>query len=255
MPTEATPTGAPHPNDLVLDGETGSRDENKISTVNAVFSAASFKDVLSVGGDKYHGLVESGRSWTALNDNTGGFTVVVTYKGYLSPDGGEGGEPTEVETEQWSADFDYSEEPIEAHPKFERIKKVYNGVKRPDGTYQFSEVMPKDSSSKGLGGKTLSGGEKNPMFGVSTYALLQARVSRTFSTKRLRASLVAAAGSIKKTLPNAPEQFEELTPGDRNWMCMPPKITQNGDVFRVEESWLLSPPGGWPPEVYELLDA
>jgi hypothetical protein len=221
-----------------------------------VFSASAFDNVLTVGGDVFRGLKDSGRSWAALNDGTGSYTVTVTYKGYLAGSGGgPGGEPTEEETQQFSCDFDYSEEPIEAHPKFERIKKVYAAYKRADDTYAFEELLPKGTTSKGLGGKKLVGGEKNPLYGTSTYALLQARVTRTFSTKRLKATLLSSAGEVVKVIPNAPEQFDELTPKDRDWMIMPPKISQQGDVFRCEQSYLLSPPGGWPPEVYALLDS
>jgi hypothetical protein len=34
-------------------------------------------------------------------------------------------------------------------------------------------------------------------------------------------------------------------------MAMPPKISQNGDVWRIENEWLLSPPSGWVEEIYE----
>ena len=39
--------------------------------------------------------------------------------------------------------------------------------------------------------------------------------------------------------------------GSRTWMAMPPKISQTGDVWRIENEWLLSPPSGWVEEIYE----
>lgn len=254
MPEEATPRGTPHQNDIVLEGATGGRDENLICTMQIPFSAASLADVLTVGGPVYHGLVESARSWTALNDDTGGYVVTVTYKGYLD----EGEEPTEEDSEQWSMDFDYSEEPLQTHKIYQDLVKNYGGIPvAGDGDqfgHYFPAELPKGFNSRGLGGKKLGAGDKNPMYGVKSYAVMQARVSRSFSSKKIDNRWMTDVGKVVRSIPGAPQNLEDITPADRDWLVQPPKIQQNGDVFRVEQEWLLSPPGGWQPEVYDLID-
>lgn len=233
----------------ILEGATGSRDENMISSFAVSYHAKSIREVATVGHRRFNGLVEHDRSWQALNDGTDGWIVTVNYKGYLDDE-----EPEPADTEQWSLTFDFSEEPIESHPNLKAIKEAYGGYyEEPGGPLKFSEFMPKETRGRGgLGGKSKAKpGEKNPMFGNSTYAVMTARVTRTWSSKNIPKNAINDIGKVYSTIPNAPDAISDVDFGDRTWMAMPPKITQNGDVWRIENEWLLSPPTGWVEEVYQ----
>jgi hypothetical protein len=113
--------------------------------------------------------------------------------------------------------------------------------------------MPKEAKGKGgLGGKgKAKPGEKNPMFGTSTYAVMTARVTRTWSAKQIPKNAINDIGKVYSSIPDAPDSITAIDFGSRTWMAMPPKISQNGDVWRIENEWLLSPPSGWVEEIYE----
>jgi len=230
------------------EGAVGSRDENKISTFSVPYYVTTFKEVITVGKGNVNGLVESTRSWQAWNDGTDGWIVTVVYKGHMDEDS-QTEDP--AETEQWNMDFDFAEEPLESHPKLQTIKDAYGGY-LDENELKFPELLPNNSKSKsGLGKKSLKPGDKNPMFGVSTYAVMTARVTRSWSAKKIPKTAVNDIGKIYKSIPDAPDEINEIDFGDRTWLAMPPKISQNGNVWRIENEWLLSPPAGWVEEVYE----
>jgi len=236
-------------NNTILEGASGGRDENMISSFSVSYHAKSIGEVTTVGESRFQGLVEQGRTWQALNDGTDGWIVTVTYKGYTGDE-----EPAPEDTEQWNLGFDFSEEPIESHPNLKEIKAAYGGYyEEPGGPLKFPEFMPKEAKGKGgLGGKDKAKpGDKNPMFGTSTYAVMTARVTRTWSSKKIPKNAINDIGKVYTTIPGAPESIEDVDFGSRTWMAMPPKISQNGDVWRIEDEWLLSPPSGWVEEIYE----
>jgi len=237
------------PNNTILEGASGGRDENMISSFSVSYHAKSIGEITTVGESSFQGLVEQGRTWQALNDGTDGWVVTVNYKGYT-----EDKEPDPAETEQWNLGFDFSEEPIESHPNLKAIKVTYGGYyEEPGGPLKFPEFMPKESKGKGgLGGKSKAKpGEKNPMFGNTTYAVMTARVTRTWSSKQIPKNAINDIGKVYSSIPGAPDSIADVDFGSRTWMSMPPKISQNGDVWRIENEWLLSPPSGWVEEVYE----
>jgi hypothetical protein len=237
------------PNNTILEGASGGRDENMISSFSVSYHAKSIGEVTTVGESRFQGLVEQGRTWQALNDGTDGWIVTVNYKGYT-----EDKEPDPADTEQWNLGFDFSEEPIESHPNLKAIKDTYGGYyEEPGGPLKFPEFMPKESKGKGgLGGKSKAKpGEKNPMFGNTTYAVMTARVTRTWSSKQIPKNAINDIGKVYSSIPGAPDSIADVDFGSRTWMSMPPKISQNGDVWRIENEWLLSPPSGWVEEVYE----
>ena len=235
--------------EVILEGASGGRDENMISTFSVSYFAKSLSEVTTVGSGNYYGLVENGRTWQALNDGTDGWIVTVNYKGYTEDE-----EPAPEDTEQWNLGFDFSEEPIESHPKLKEIKAAFGGYyEEPGGPLKFPEFMPKEAKGKGgLGGKgKAKPGEKNPMFGTSTYAVMTARVTRIWSAKQIPKNAINDIGKVYSSIPDAPDSITDIDFGSRTWMAMPPKISQNGDVWRIENEWLLSPPSGWVEEIYE----
>jgi hypothetical protein len=236
-------------NNTILEGASGGRDENMISSFSVSYYAPSIGEVTTVGEVRFQGLVEHGRSWQALNDGTDGWIVTVSYKGYTEDE-----EPAPEDTEQWNLNFDFSEEPIESHPNLKAIKEAFGGYyEEPGGPLKFPEFMPKESKGKGgLGGKgKAKPGDKNPMFGNATYAVMTARVTRTWSSKKIPKNAINDIGKVYTSIPGAPDSIADVDFGSRTWMAMPPKISQNGDVWRIEDEWLLSPLSGWVEEIYE----
>lgn len=236
-------------NDVILEGASGGRDENMISTFSVSYLAKGLNEVTTVGTTNFYGLVEEGRTWAATNDGTDSYIVTVSYKGYTEDE-----EPDPKDTEQWNLGFDFSEEPIESHPKLKGIKLAFGGYyDEPGGSIKFPEFMPKDAKgSGGLGSKgRAKAGEKNPLFGTSTYAVMTARVTRTWSSKVIPKNTINDIGKIYSNIPEAPGAIADVEFGSRTWLAMPPKISQEGDVWRIENEWLLSPPSGWIEEIYE----
>ena len=235
----------------ILEGATGGRDENKIATFSVPYFVRTAAEIATVGRQDYAGLQESSRTWQAWNADADGYIVTVVYKGHLE------GDPATTEpkdTEQWSLDFDFSEEPLESHPKLKDIKAAYGGY-IDENELKFPEIIPMGpKQSSGLSSKKFKDGDKNPMFGTTTYAVMTARVKRSWSSKQIPKGAVNDIGKIYKRIPDAPEEIDKVEFGDRTWLAMPPKISQNGNVWRIENEWLLSPPAGWVEEVYEKAD-
>lgn len=234
--------------EIRLEGQQGQRDEQKISSVTVRYFVKGYENITQAGGREYRGLIEASRTWEAWDAGAEDeFIVTVIYKGYS----GDEPEPQERETEQWSVDFDFTEERLQTHPKIEEIKKKYGG-RIVDGELEFDEKMPTDAAkSGGLGGKKLKAGDWNPMFGAKSYLVMYARVTRTWSSKKIPQNAINDIGRVYNQIPGAPQGIASLNFGSRNWMAMPPKISQNGDVWRIENEWMLSPPAGWVEEVYE----
>lgn len=255
---EDTCIDSPHKDGSVLDGAVGGIDDAGIATMSVRFLATTSATLLLVGAGTYLGLHPVSRKWAALNDGTSGYVVTIEFKGHVDgqePDKGN----EEVFSEQWGMDFDYSEEPIEAHPRLAELIKKYGGVKiaAPNKGYDFPLALPKGAkSSKGLGSSAKNGeADKNPVYGMTTYPLMQAVITRSFSCKKLPPEIVRNAGKSSRRVKGAPAEFDDLTPNDRDWMQMAPKIRQEGVVWRVEQSWKLSPPGGWVEIVHDVIDA
>lgn len=230
---------------------TGSRDENLVSSISVPYYVDTYAEVWTVGSGSLEGLPEKTRSWTQLNNGTS-YKVTVIYEGFTEDEDGD--EPTLEETEKWGLDFDFSEEPLESHHNLEAIKAAYGGV-IVDKKIQFPEKIPKSKDARRSGlQQRVKAGEKNIMFGVETYALLKARITRSFAARDIPPDIGRQIGKIFKAIPGLPAALAAIEWGDRDWMVWPPKIEQRGDVWGVSQDYLLSAPGGWPPEVYGLIE-
>jgi hypothetical protein len=60
----------------ILEGASGGRDENMISSFAVSYHAKSIAEVTTVGHARFHGLVEQGRTWQALNDPVYGLAAL-----------------------------------------------------------------------------------------------------------------------------------------------------------------------------------
>ena len=251
----------------ILAGAVGGRDENGITTFTIPFYAKDASSIPTVGSfgeegqevdengkAKILGLVEETRNWVANNDGSGSFQVNVVFKGFIEGGSEDGSKEQEKLTEQWSLDYDWAEAALECHPKIDEIVAMYGGRQKADGTFVFPEKLPKDAQGSKLGGKNKKAGDKNPLFGTKTYPSLEAKATRSFAVKTLKADYFEDIGRVWEKVPDMPQEFQDLTPGDRTWLQTPPKITQNGDVWRVQIDFILSKPGGWPDVMFNSKD-
>jgi hypothetical protein len=224
-------------------GLSASRDERRLLSVSVPWNCRTLAETMTVGGGNPFGLPETGRQVTQLEDAS--FQVTITYEGTEAEPAGE---------ESHEFDSSFREEPIESHPRIDRIRKRYGGVTGDDGRITFPEKLPRAAqagSGSGLSGSEPAGtGEKNPMFGQSTYLVLHAVFRRTHLKRKVPKNLLDDAGTTREKLPGGLP-----TPKGRNWLVMPPKASKRGNVWEISEEWLLSKPGEkWPPAVYGLIE-
>lgn len=147
----------------------------------------------------------------------------------------------------WEFDSSFAERRLESHPKIKDLITKYGGQVQDDGTIFWPLTYSATSNSgTGFGGTAVAA--KNPLFGADSYVELQA----VFRMTKIRSSpsrdLVERIGTIKKDLP-----VSVATPSGRDWLVMPPKVSERGNVITEQDEWLLGPPGGWPADIYELL--
>jgi len=217
-----------------------SRDARRLVSLSVPWNCKTLAETMSVGGGAPFGLPETGRQVSQLEDAS--FQVTITYEGTED-------EPGEEEGHEFDSSF--REEPIESHPKIAQIKRRFGGVLGDDGRIIFPERMPAATGeSAGLGGGEASGGDKNPMFGQTTYLALNAVFRRTYLRRRVPKDLLDSVGTTRERLPGGLP-----TPKGRNWLVMPPKVARRGNVFEIAEEWMLSKPGErWPAAIYGLID-
>ena len=221
-------------------GLSGSRDERGLISMALPFNCATLDETLSVGRVFPFGLPETRRAVTQLED--GSFQATVTFEGIEGS--GESGD-----SESYEFDSMFREEPIESHPNIDKIKSTYGGYER-DGRILFPEKLTSSKSSgSGLSGSKSTSGEKNPLFGMTTYLVLNAVFRHTYLRRTIPGDLLDRVGT---TVDRLPESFP--TPAGRNWLVMPPKAVKRGNVFEISEEWTLSKPGEkWPDAIYGLI--
>lgn len=221
-------------------GLSGSRDERGLISMALPFNCATLDETLSVGRVFPFGLPETRRSVTQLED--GSFQATVTFEG-TEGSGDEGNSAT------YEFDSMFREEPIESHPSIDKIKSAYGGYER-DGRILFPEKLTSSKSSgTGLSGSKTTSGDKNPLFGMATYLVLNAVFRHTYLRRTIPSDLLERVGT---TVERLPESFP--TPAGRNWLVMPPKAVKRGNVYEISEEWTLSKPGEkWPDAIYGLI--
>jgi hypothetical protein len=219
-------------------GLSGSRDERGLVSLAIPWNCATLAETLSVGGANPFGLPEVGRALSQLDD--GSFQVTIAFEGTENPEG---------QADSFEFDSSFREEPIESHPAIESIKERYGGTLNSEGRLTFPEKIPGNrGGGTGLGARRESGGA-NPMFGVSTYLVLNAVFRHTYLRRTIPNDLLNQVGTTRDSLP---EGFP--TPPNRNWLVMPPKVVRRGNAYEIAEEWMLSKPGQrWPEAVYGLV--
>ena len=220
-------------------GLSGSRDERGLISLAVPWNCATLAETLFVGGAFPFGLPEVGRAISQLDD--GSYQVTINFQGI---------EDAEGQADSFEFDSSFREEPIESHPAIDQIKRQYGGSLNSDGRITFPEKLPGGSAgSGGLNGRRAGAGEKNPMFGVTTYLVLNAVFRHTYLRRSIPGNLLDRVGT---TIGSLPEGFP--TPPGRNWLIMPPKVGRRGNVYEISEEWMLSKPGQvWPEAIYGLI--
>lgn len=180
------------------------------------------------------GLVEN-QPRTFSRDTSGeqgGYHVMVTLEG-LAITG-----PEAEAAEEYTLDGTTSEDPIESHPNYPALVEIYQGD--PD------EQTGRARWPRLLGDAESGEQRRNPMHGVESYLVPGLVWTRRRVSRVLPGSLVAGLGTIE-TPPGRPPELQ----GNRNWLKVRARATWRGNVWQIEESWLLSGPEGWVPEMYQ----
>lgn len=230
-------------NSFQMSGQKGGVDETGIVTWTVPYFTDNLSDIFIVGGNPpMEWLKEVGRSWSDIEG--AGVRVDVEYEGVI-------GNPEDKE-ETYDFDSSFKEETLLAHPLWNQIKTYYKGTfDKEDKRIEFTEFLNDNTTGLGTGGGSNASGErgrKNPMFGLETFLSLSVVFRRTYISESIPSGLLDRVGTIQNSLPGG---FP--TPSGRNWIIMPPKINQRGGVFQITEELLLSQPGGWPENVYKLI--
>jgi hypothetical protein len=137
-----------------------------------------------------------------------------------------------ADSEDYSLDAEFSEEPIESHPAISTIMQRYQGTKDEEGRVQFAETI----TGSGSGGSGLSNtrqrSEKNPFFGVQSYPAMRMVAAHTYVRRTVPNSIYRRVGTVLNSLPSG---FDE--PGGRKWVVMPPLARRRGDAWEITERY------------------
>jgi len=248
-------------------GQTFSTDDIGVTTWTCRYYVASKDDYHNAGADApVDGLVETNRQGSdqkGLGEDGGkeGMIVTVTYEGIV--DNRYAG----IQNARIEFDASYTEEPLEAHPQWFLLKKVFQAsYDEEGGKVVFPESLPKDvkvgNSSVDVAGtfglraiKNVETGEtfvKNPMFGEETFLSLGAVFRRTYAVGEIPDYIVNLIGTVYDKLPNEFRSLD-LPSGKRNWMQQPFKLSRRGGAYVITDEWLQSPIGGWNEILYRRL--
>lgn len=234
------------------DKETGGIDENGRAWAEVTYVVNSLEEAVSSGPDMHSalGIPQMSRRWE-LRPGCNDYDLTIRFEGYWSEDGSE-----------YDMDLSFSEEPLETCPNLDAILAKGKG-KVVDGEVEFPQMIP-DTSKTGLQndagyyeqkagiGKTSADPEKrgakkrNPFFGIKTWLSLKAELRHTYL------STSPPPISYGKITSKVPGGFR--TPPNFDWMTLPSKSTRHGQQhFRVTDIYLLSPYGGWLPEMVDVM--
>lgn len=231
-----------------LIGISGGRDENGIISLTQPWHCDTLEECFRVGEKWLVGVPQVSRNFGTWDATiVAGFQIGVNYVG---PD------PEVSENlETFDLDGDTSTENMETHWNLDALLKKWGGRIVQDGDEEkvvFLKELP-DSSGSPTGFQIAGPPSKwktNPMFGKKTYELYGAIWTHTYVRKRMPPDLLSRIGKIVKRPPGNPP-----TPEGRDWAILAPDVTvyKNGTGVRISDYYKLSPPGGWPPELVEVI--
>ena len=158
----------------------------------------------------------------------GGYTVMITLEGHLTPDKAEGTE--------YTLDGATSEDPIESHPDLGILLETYDGD-------------DEDGKGRAKWPRTLTGDDgaeaRNPMHGVESYLLPGATWTKRWASPVFHPSLLKALGTF-----DTPAGKPPPLNGRRQWFKTRVRASRRGNVWEIEEAWMVTGPHGVAPELY-----
>lgn len=224
-----------------MPGQRGSVDDKGVVTWTIPYFVEDLADIFVVGSSPpLAGMKESGRTWSDIEG--AGVEVTVEFEGVI-------GDPEDKEP-TYDFDASFSEETLLSHPEWTQLRAIFKGSYDPEEKkITWPEYIQKAERALGDPGTGKGGGQtKNPMFGQETYMMFMSIFRHTYIRSSVSGDLFNSIGTIRQSLPGG---FP--TPTGRNWLVMPPKISQRGGVYQITEELAMSQPGGWPEQVYKFI--
>lgn len=176
------------------------------------------------------------------------FTVTFNFEGIND------GETTFEQSEAKAThelDTSFGETGIKTHPFLDELKAKYGWDDKKD---EFPEFAPDKTGSDKTG---LSGGAKkqkrSDLAGANSWMVIGAIFRRTVVARFAPANLLEGIGEpIAK--PPGLDRLRVKTPKGRNWLTLPPKISEHGadGAVTIVYEWMLSGPRGWNRDVYRF---
>lgn len=157
----------------------------------------------------------------------GGFDVNITLEGHLTPEKADGAE--------YSLDGTTSEDDIRSHPEFILLDRLYGDGQDHDGKPFFPAQLQDENGVE----------FRNPMAGVDSYLVPGLVWTKKWVSKKLPPELAKTLGTIEMPPGNPPPLN-----GRRVWIKTRCRASWRGNVWEIEESWLLTGPYGVAPELY-----
>jgi hypothetical protein len=188
-------------------------------------------------------LKEQSRSWKDNGD--GSYTVYITWEGGEDSDVGSqggwfGGDPATYELSSSLKDI-----PIENHPGIAGLMQTYHGTRTGNGVVEFAIGTPS---------------QPNPMYGVKTFKCVSATLRKTTLVTTIDSSIFEGTGSVTTRVGQFPQMDYQEPDGKggvrtvaREWLKLTPTIAKRGGKFTVTEEYMLSPKGGFPAYMYDLI--
>ena len=167
-------------------------------------------------------------------------TVEFTYEG------GSNTQPEQAESDYVvELDASMAEAPIEAHPQFAALKAKYGWADD-----KFPEFVKADAGTA-LPGKTVDLAVTSPVYGVESWLVAGAVLRVSFSGRAVPSWVIKGIGQIVAR----PQGFSKLgisLPPKRNWLKLGPKITEQGNRYKIVCEFMLSGPRGWNKDIYNF---
>jgi hypothetical protein len=189
-------------------------------------------------------LKEQSRNWKDNGD--GSYTVYITYEGG-EEGGGQGTQGRWFDGDEATYELAASlkDIPIEQHPGIAGLMEQYHGTRVGNGVVEFAQGTPS---------------APNPMFGVKTFKCVSGTLRRTRIVTTVDPKILEGVGSVTTQIGQFPQLKYEAPDGKggkksvpREWLKLTPTITKRGSKFTLTEEYMLSPKGGFPQYVYDLL--
>jgi hypothetical protein len=188
-------------------------------------------------------LKEQSRSWKDNGD--GSYTVYVTYEGGVEGGAGTQGPWFGGDEATYELSASLKDIPIENHPGIAGLMQTYHGTRTGNGVVEFAIGSPD---------------QPNPMYGVKTFKCVSATLRRTRIVSSVQSDIFEGTGSVTTKVGSFPEMNYKEPDGKggvkttaREWLKLAPTIARRGSKFTLTEEYMLSPKGGFPQYMYDLI--